>query len=64
MSATEPSRNTLESGLLPRSSHQYSAMQAALQVRRQYSRESKSKFRRECLQHLKASLSRGQETSA
>ena len=64
MSATDASRNTLESGLSSRSSHQSSAMQAALQVRRQYSRESKSKFRRACLQHLKASLSRGQETSA
>ena len=34
-------------------------MQAALLVRFQYSRESKAQFRRECLEHLKASLSPG-----
>jgi hypothetical protein len=44
--------------------HQSAAMHAALLVRFQYSRESKSRFRRECLDHLKASLSSEQKTSA
>jgi hypothetical protein len=44
--------------------HQSAAMHAALLVRFQYSRESKSCFRRACLDHLKASLSSEQKTSA
>lgn len=44
--------------------HQSAAMHAALLVRFQYSRESKSRFRRACLDHLKASLSSEQKTSA
>ena len=64
MSATESSRNTSESTLQPRKNHQSAAMSAALLVRFQYSRESKTQFSRECLDHLKASLAPGQETSA
>jgi len=44
--------------------HQSAAMYAALQVRYQYSRESKFKFSRECLDHLKASLTHSQDASA
>ena len=36
--------------------HQSAAMYAAKMVRFQYTKESKTKFRRECLDHLKASL--------
>ena len=36
--------------------HQSAAMYAANMVRFQYAKESKAKFRRECLDHLKASL--------
>ncbi|RON17923.1 hypothetical protein BK660_21780 [Pseudomonas brassicacearum] len=36
--------------------HQSAAMYAANMVRFQYTKESKTKFRRECLEHLKASL--------
>lgn len=36
--------------------HQSAAMHAAKMVRLQYTRESKNLFRRECLEHLKASL--------
>jgi hypothetical protein len=42
-------------------SHQAEAMQAALMVRRQYSRKSKSHFSHQCLEHLKASLSSAQD---
>ena len=64
MSATESSRNTSESTFQPRINHQRAAMSAARLVRFQYSRESKTQFSRECLDHLKASLVPGQETSA
>lgn len=37
--------------------HQHAAMYAARMIRFQYTNDSKTKFRRECLQHLKASLS-------
>jgi hypothetical protein len=47
-----------------RTTHQSAAMHAALLVRCQYSRESKSQFRRECLDHLKASLTQSQDVSA
>lgn len=36
--------------------HQSSAMYAAQMVRFQYTKESKNQFKRECLEHLKASL--------
>lgn len=36
--------------------HQSAAMHAAQMVRYQYTKESKNRFRRECLEHLKASL--------
>ncbi|MBC3233986.1 hypothetical protein [Pseudomonas lurida] len=36
--------------------HQSAAMHAANMIRFQYTKESKTKFRRECLDHLKASL--------
>jgi len=36
--------------------HQHAAMYAARMIRLQYANESKSKFRRECFEHLKASL--------
>ncbi|WDH25017.1 hypothetical protein [Pseudomonas chlororaphis] len=39
--------------------HQSAAMYAAHMVRFQYTRDSKNKFRRECLEHLKASLEKG-----
>ena len=64
MSVTESSRNTPENTSKPRANHQSAAMSAALLVRFQYSRESKTQFSRECLDHLKASLVPGQETSA
>ncbi|NNA01928.1 hypothetical protein [Pseudomonas lundensis] len=68
MSIIEPSGNTAEAHVSnkpqSRSNHQSAAMHAALLVRYQYSRESKTQFRRECLNHLKASLSRGQEAFA
>lgn len=47
-----------------RITHQYAAMHAALLVRFQYSPESKSRFRHECLDHLKASLSQKEGASA
>lgn len=47
-----------------RTTHQSAAMHAALLVRCQYSRESKTQFRRECLDHLKASLASEQKASA
>lgn len=53
-----------QNGSQPRNTHQSAAMHAALMVRCQYSRESKSKFRRECLDHLKASLTPVQKASA
>ena len=37
--------------------HQSAAMYAANMIRFQYTKESKAKCRRECLEHLKASLS-------
>ena len=43
---------------------QSAAMDAALLVGVQYSHESKSQFRRECLSHLKASLASAQDVSA
>lgn len=43
--------------------HQFSAMNAALMVGSQYSHESKSHFRRQCLSHLKASLAAVQDVS-
>lgn len=64
MSTIPASSNTSESALQPRANHQSAAMRAALLVRCQYSRESKTQFRRECLDHLKASLARGQGVSA
>lgn len=47
-----------------RSSHQSAAMDAALLVGVQYSHESKSQFRRECLDCLKASLAPAQDVPA
>lgn len=44
--------------------HQSAAMYAANMVKFQYTKESKSKFRRECLDHLKASLASGKGASA
>lgn len=64
MSATESSRNTPGNTPKPRTNHQSAAMSAALLVRFQYSLESKTQFSRECLDHLKASLAPGQETTA
>jgi len=43
---------------------QSAAMNAAFLIGAQYSRESKSQFRRECLSHLKASLASAQDVSA
>lgn len=43
---------------------QSAAMDAAILVGVQYSHESKSQFRRECLNHLKASLAPAQDVSA
>jgi hypothetical protein len=45
-------------------SNQSAAMNAALLIGIQYSPESKSQFRRECLNHLKASLAPAQDVSA
>lgn len=59
MSTNESSGNTLRSIAHLRAIHQFAAMQAALLVRFQYSRESKAQLRRECIEHLKASLSPG-----
>ena len=64
MSTNESSRNTSENAAQYRSIHQSAAMQAALLVRFQYSRESKAQLRRECIEHLKASLSPGGGVSA
>lgn len=47
-----------------RSSIQSAAMDAALLIGVQYSHESKSQFRRECLDYLKASLAPAQDVSA
>ena len=47
-----------------RSSIQSAAMNAALMISGQYSHASKSKFRRECLDYLKASLAPAQDVSA
>lgn len=44
--------------------NQSAAMDAALMISGQYSHASKSKFRRECLSHLKASLAPAQDVSA
>ena len=44
--------------------NQSAAMDAALMISGQYSHASKSKFRRECLNHLKASLAPAQDVSA
>jgi len=63
MSTITASSNTSESTHQPITNHQSAAMNAALLVRFQYSRESKSQFSRECLDHLKASLAPGRETS-
>jgi hypothetical protein len=43
--------------------HQHAAMYAARMIRFQYTKDSKTKFRRECLQHLKASLSHEGESA-
>lgn len=42
-----------------KSFHQSAAMHAAQMIRLQYTRNAKNEFRRECLSHLKASLSGG-----
>lgn len=44
--------------------NQSAAMNAALLIGIQYSPESKSQFRRECLDHLKASLAPARNVSA
>jgi hypothetical protein len=44
--------------------NQSAAMNAALMIVGQYSLASKSRFRRECLDHLKASLAPAQDVSA
>ena len=64
MSTIPTSSNTPISASKTRANQQSAAMRAALLVRCQYSPESKIQFRRECLDHLKASLVPGQETSA
>lgn len=43
---------------------QSAAMNAALMIGSQYSHDSKSHFRRQCLNHLKASLATVQDVSA
>lgn len=43
---------------------QSAAMNAAVMIGAQYSPESKSKFRRECLDQLKASLASARDVSA
>lgn len=45
-------------------SDQSAAMNTALMIGGQYSLASKTKYRRECLNHLKASLAPAQEVSA
>ena len=57
MSTNESSGNTLQSISHLRAIHQFAAMQAAQLVRFQHSLESKAQLRRECIEHLKASLS-------
>lgn len=47
-----------------RSAIQSAAMSAALLIGIQYSPESKSQFRRECFDHLKASLAPARNVSA
>jgi hypothetical protein len=42
-----------------KSFHQSAAMNAAQMIRFQYTRNAKNEFRRECLEHLRASLSGG-----
>lgn len=42
-----------------KSFHQSAAMTAAQMIRFQYTRNAKNEFRRECLDHLRASLSGG-----
>ena len=64
MSTIVSSSNTSESAPKPRANYQSAAMRAALLIRCQYSSESKIQYRQECLDHLKASLVLGQETSA
>ena len=64
MSTIPASSNTSESTHQPSTNHQSAAMRAALLICCQYSSESKIQYRRECLDHLKASLMLGQETSA
>jgi hypothetical protein len=44
--------------------NQSAAMNAALMIGGQYSLASKTKYRRECLNHLKASLAPAQDVSA
>lgn len=44
--------------------HQSAAMYVARMVRLQYTRDSKTKFRRECLDHLKASLNTAKGSAA
>lgn len=44
--------------------NQSAAMNAALMISGQYSHASKSQFRRECLDYLKASLAPAQDVSA
>lgn len=56
MSATNENVNPPEFTSHALSFHQHAAMYAARMIRFQYANESKSKFRRECLEHLKASL--------
>lgn len=46
------------------SENQTAAMNAALMIGGQYSHASKSKLRRECLNHLKASLAPAQDVCA
>ncbi|MCS4312956.1 hypothetical protein M2397_003259 [Pseudomonas sp. BIGb0381] len=45
-------------------SNQFAAMSAALMIGGQYSHASKSKFRRKCLDYLKASLAPAQDVPA
>lgn len=47
-----------------RATNQSAAMSAALLIGIQYSPKSKSQFRRECLDHLKASLAPARNVSA
>lgn len=42
-----------------KSFHQSAAMHAARMIGYQYTREAKNEFRRECIDHLKASLAGG-----